>query len=67
MNTYQYVAHINHKDDEVRTLHQYKEHFSIVAKVTVEFDEGRRFTGKVHANNEQEAKKLILEYLLSRY
>jgi len=67
MNTYQYTAYINHKDDEVTTLHQYKEHFSITSKVTVEFQDGRRFGGKVHANCEAEAKREVVKHLLSKY
>ena len=62
MNTYQYVAYINHKDNEVKTLHEYKSNFSITSLVTVEFNDGRRFTGKVKATNEEDAKRNILYY-----
>lgn len=61
MNTYQFNVFINNKDNEVTQLHELKNSISLPSQVTVEANNGRWFYGKVRANNELEAKQLVLK------
>lgn len=66
MKVYQYIALINHKDDKILSLLEYKENLPMLTTVTVEFQVGRKFTGKVKAENTEIAEKLILDKLLAK-